>query len=306
MDRRALVLYLQNVRDLEVAKIKIRKMYELEENRYRRSLNEIPPRINAEMHHYDEKPGWKAGAVCGIFGILMIGASIILKLKNTSNELEGAESFEVLAMLIIFFGVLAIIPFFLSIFKLHRYNKNYKKMKNKVDLFNWKSRMQAEARDAEINSLTEKINNERKQKKELYLSEENKAEELLDKFYDMNIIPGRYRLLAAVEYLYDFMSTSQASYTDMLLNVKLEEGIQRLEQRLDVIISEVSDLIYETRCMRKDNEYMINQIIKQNNEMLQSLQRSESNSVEAAQYAQLAVNYSAANAYFSLATYLKK
>ena len=102
------------------------------------------------------------------------------------------------------------------------------------------------------------------------------------------------------------MSTSQASYTDMLLNVKLEEGIQRLEQRLDVIISEVSDLIYETRCMRKDNEYMINQVIKQNKEMLQSLQRSESNSVEAAQYAQLAVNYSAANAYFSLATYLKK
>lgn len=297
------MLYLQNVRDLEVAKRKIRKIYELEENRYRRSLNEIPPRINAEIHHYDIKPALEAGVISGIFGILIIGVGIISQLKSMGPSLEGDVT---TMMLIMFFGVLAIIPFFLSIFKLHRYNRNYKKMKNEVDLFNWKSRMQAEARDAEINSLTKKINNEWKQKKELYLSEENKAEELLDKFYDMNIIPGRYRFLAAVEYLYDFMSTSQASYTDMLLNVKLEEGIQRLEQRLDVIISEVSDLIYETRCMRKDNEYMINQVIKQNKEMLQSLQRSESNSVEAAQYAQLAVNYSAANAYFSLATYLKK
>ena len=122
----------------------------------------------------------------------------------------------------------------------------------------------------------------------------------------MNIIPQKYRSLAAAEYLYDFMSTSQASYTDMLINVKLEEGIQRLEEKLNAIVSEISDLIYETRCIREDNKYMISQVINQNNNMLKSLQQTEANTFEAAQYAQLAVNYGAANTYFSLATYLRK
>lgn len=294
MDRRALVLYLQNVRDLEVAKTKIQEMYKIEENIHHNSLSEQLSRIHEETRHYEEEPEWKPGLICGILGAFIVG--IGMKLGNISGYIISPKVF-------IGIGLLMMVPFIMIIIKLCKYHYNYEKMINEVDSFNKQSYMRAKEKKDQI--IQEKKNQWEK-KRELYLSEENKAEELLDKFYDMNIIPGRYRFLAAVEYLYDFMSTSQASYTDMLLNVKLEEGIQRLEQRLDVIISEVSDLIYETRCMRKDNEYMINQVIKQNKEMLQSLQRSESNSVEAAQYAQLAVNYSAANAYFSLATYLKK
>ena len=81
----------------------------------------------------------------------------------------------------------------------------------------------------------------------------------------------------------------------------MEDGIRRLEANLDSIISNLETMVYETRCIRQNSERMI----AQNSGMPESLQRTGSNALLATQYAELSANYSKANVYFSLATYLK-
>ena len=126
----------------------------------------------------------------------------------------------------------------------------------------------------------------------------------MQNLYDMDIIPYEYRSFAGAEYLYDFMSSTQASYSDMLINAKLEEGIRRIENRLGIILETVQQGIYETRCMLEENRAQIERTIDQNERMLESLRWGEHNARVAAQYARLSANYSKANAYFSLANYL--
>ncbi|MCD8117125.1 MAG: hypothetical protein LUE21_08465 [Oscillospiraceae bacterium] len=140
-----------------------------------------------------------------------------------------------------------------------------------------------------------------KNKERWYNGERSKVQQLLADFYGMNILANQYRNLAAVCYIYDYMSSSQASLEDTLIHEHMENGIQRLEAKLDSIIVRLEDIVYETRCLRRNSE----RTIEQNNNMLTSLQQTERNTMEAAQYAQLSANYSRANAYFSLATYLK-
>ena len=135
----------------------------------------------------------------------------------------------------------------------------------------------------------------------------DEVDKILQNFYNMNIIPIQYRNnLAAIQYIYEFMSSTQANYSDMLINVKLEEGIQRLEARLGQIMDHLSKLVYETRCLKNDMNSNIDQIIHKNNQMLSSLEQIETNTYDAALYAELSSNYSKANAYFSMANYLKK
>jgi uncharacterized protein (UPF0305 family) len=122
----------------------------------------------------------------------------------------------------------------------------------------------------------------------------------------MNILPNPYRNLASVLYIYDYMSSSSATLEDTLIHEHMENGIQRLEAKLDIVIDRMGDMLYETRCMRAENRRNIQTTIDQNNRMLESLQESNQNTADAAQYARLAANYSKANAYFSLANYLKK
>jgi len=47
-------------------------------------------------------------------------------------------------------------------------------------------------------------------------------------------------------------------------------------------------------------------IISQNRSMLETLERTERNAVEANQYAQLSLNYSKTTAFFAAATYLEQ
>ena len=131
-------------------------------------------------------------------------------------------------------------------------------------------------------------------------------EDLLLSFYNMNVIPLEYRNVTAMCYIYDYMSTSQATLAEALLHEKLENGIQRIESRLNIMLDYLDNVLYETRCIRAENQVAVERIINQNNQMLKKMETAAQNTAEAAEYAQLASNYAHANAYFSLANYLKQ
>ena len=124
--------------------------------------------------------------------------------------------------------------------------------------------------------------------------------QLLRSYYSMNILPNTYRNLASVYYIYDYMSSSQENLQDTLLHEHMENGIQRILAKLDTIISQNQELIFRTHILEANSKEMINH----NKEMLRSLNQTQLNTADAAKYAELGANYSAATAYFSLANYL--
>ena len=124
---------------------------------------------------------------------------------------------------------------------------------------------------------------------------------LLNDYYNMNLLPNPYRNLASVYYIYDYMSSSQESLQDTFVHEHMENGIQRIISKLDYIIEQNEQIIFSNRILESQNE----SIKQQNCNMLSSLENIENNSVLCAQYAELAANYTKANAYFSLASYLQ-
>ena len=129
MERQALVLYLQNVRDLEVAKAKVHNIYTMEEHRFNNYLQELPTEISVETRYYDEKPELR-----GNFAFLILGA--VLFILGAILSLETPE-IETLSLIGIFFGLALMLPF---IGKFIVYLQELaKKMKNEVDAFNEQS-----------------------------------------------------------------------------------------------------------------------------------------------------------------------
>lgn len=108
--------------------------------------------------------------------------------------------------------------------------------------------------------------------------------DLLNKFYHMNIIPkpyrdnsiDRYRSLATACYLYDYMSSGQESYEMALISNQIEDGIRRIEAKLDTIIKQLNNVIYQQRVMNDQNREFIKSQIDQNNRMIDSIKRIES------------------------------
>lgn len=116
-------------------------------------------------------------------------------------------------------------------------------------------------------------------------------------------MPEIYRHnLAAIQYIYEYMSTSQASLEHTLLSTQIEDGIRRIEKKLDVIIQRQEETIFMLHRQEAQNESMM----EQNNQMLESLRRIEENIFEASRYAQISAYYNKTCAFFALADYLEK
>lgn len=148
-------------------------------------------------------------------------------------------------------------------------------------------RLRKIADDTDAN-YTEEIN--------YYRNELKTVEDLLASEYSLNLIPTQYRgNLSAIWYIYDWMNSSGSSLRDALFSVKVEEGIQRLESKIGTIIRQNETIIFNQRMAEGNRRQMINK-----------LESIETNSYEAARYAQIAANYSAAGAFFSAANYFKR
>lgn len=122
---------------------------------------------------------------------------------------------------------------------------------------------------------------------------------LLKKAYDINIIPSQFRYkIHAIYYLHDFVSTSRESFTTALLHFDLDE----IKAKLDKIIAQQESIIIQNAVMIAQNE----KLSKQNQQQLERLSRIESNTSQAAQYAQVAANNAEICAWISTANYIEK
>ena len=129
-------------------------------------------------------------------------------------------------------------------------------------------------------------------------SELNKADELLQKAYDINIIPKQFRELYAVWFIHDFITTSHETLSSAFLHCDLDE----IKQKLDEIIEQNNQIIVQQAIQIAQNA----QLMEKNQQMLNRLANIEQNTERAAQYAEIAANNAEACAWISLANYIDK
>ena len=297
MNRNALLLWLQNVRDLETARYIIRNKYNQQKSDYENQIKTVQAKPLLKQYPQREREGDSLlfGFCLFLFGSFLLGIIYAISQKATDD----------MVMSFIMIIGLTVTGMWASKFKPESeksYNEWREKEKEKVDKYNEAQQVIAQKGMAK----RERLFAEWKQKAARYNSEYQKLTSLLTAFYNQNVLASQYRNVASVIYIYEYMSTSQASLDDTLIHEHMENGIQRLEAKLDQVIYSLDDLIYESRCMQNENRAMIQKQIKQNESMLSELKSISSSAQDAAFYSQLASNYSEANAYFSLANYLKK
>ena len=112
------------------------------------------------------------------------------------------------------------------------------------------------------------------------ITEEQYTRGMLNKAYDANIIPLQFRTIEGVYYLYDYLSTSNQTLAEALLQANLEAIKQRLEQ----VIESQGKLIVE---QQQANAKLAN-IQQTNQQKLENAKRTAINTAQAAKYAQIA------------------
>ena len=137
------------------------------------------------------------------------------------------------------------------------------------------------------------------------ISEEmKKFNGLLDKMYSLNIIPDPFRNIYAVHYLYNYISTSNQTLENAMLHCDLEQ----IKQKLDKIIQQNEEIIINQSILMSQNQ----KIIQDNQSYLSKLSSIEKNTAKTADsaerasiYAEIAASNAEACTYISLANYLK-
>lgn len=290
MDRKALLLYLRDIRDLEIVKKKIEIIYANEHSRIENNLKTLQ-----EEKLHSEEMDLEGFGVPFLLSAFFAGVAYFLHwlankwapdLISQAIALVCKFGFYIVAITgIVLFGisVLIFLSEIINVRDARKYNyhekeciKNNKEKAKKLKIY-WENR------------------------KKYLNSEYGKVKDLLAEYYDLNIIPKPHRKLASMIYIYDYMSTSQATLESTLLHEHIEDGIQRILEHLNQIIANQEVMIYRQHKAEAQNAT----VIKQNQRMLQSLERSERSNLETSQYAKLAADYSRVTAFFSAATYLE-
>ncbi len=124
-----------------------------------------------------------------------------------------------------------------------------------------------------------------------------KATSLLEKEYALNIIPSKFRNLAAMYYICDYFNSSSEPLTSILLQLNLDE----IKSKLDTIIANQQQIIINQAIQISQNE----QIIAQNEQTLKKLSSLEKSAVQNVQWTQVAANNAEACALIAAAQYIR-
>ena len=295
MQRKALLLYLRELRDLEFANWKLDRMVELEHATVEKEYGEL------NYMEYRNEPvefnGWTGGRKFGFWASLIM--SLLYPILLFSGMIMGEKAafdsfFQGICIFGFFiFGGIAI-AIYISVDNDKRENEEERKS---AEEFNFTEM----ARHTINKEKAEKVKSDWEARCQFFDEEYKKVNALLKANYDLNIIPSQYRNIASIYYIYDYMSTSNASLEETLIHEHMENGIQRIVERLDYVINLNYEIVIQNRRIEATNQ----QILQTNKEMLKQLENIEEQAYIATQYAELSANYSEATAYFSLANYLK-
>ena len=294
MERNALLLYLRELRDLEIAKRKIKVVYDRETKNHRQRLSSLS---NAKLMKVpDKESGWSRGRIWGFLiclSLTIMGAIVAFVLPMYVKP-TGVGFCRIIGIpCMIIYGVICIGIGFMAVSDTKENEIAINEAKNSNTL------EQLRIKENEGTIIQEKLS--WKKREDYLINEAKKVQSLLDSNYSLNIIANQYRNLASLYYIYDYMSSSQESLKDTLMHEHMENGIQRILERLDYIVDQNESIIFQNRIREADDK----KIIGQNEQMLKILKQTAVNTSVSAQYAEISANYSRANAYFSYANYLK-
>ena len=214
MNRKALILYIRDLRDLEIAARRIERLYQEEKKDYEQVLDSLE---NGKFMSEIEEP---------IFGVLM-GCGVCFLMGYFCNWLKKLVALQLWNYC--FFGV-AIFFWFMGIVFLFAVISGVLENSRKRDEAQ-KNNAREEKRIADNQELINQVKSNWKKKETYIQSEYRKVYELKKNYYDQNILAKPYRNLPALIYIYDYMSTSSASLSETLLHEHIDYGIKKIVER---------------------------------------------------------------------------
>ncbi len=302
INRDALLLYLRDLRDMEMAKYQIGKMIRQAEADYRSDDAQLqgelqraqqisdpgywilPPKEKEKEYAWSGSTGlYIMGIIIGIMMLAVIVPCISFGLLGTSI-LPFLFILVIACGAIVFFCIARIIT---EASQERKYREELEKTNAQIRARNWEKENRVRQHNAEVPELQQKnalIRAENKKKygqlrtenqkkwderKQFLEDEKKKVQGILDKAYSENILPAPYRSLAPLYYIYDYMATSRESFEDTLMHEHLENGFQRILARLDTIVNNQAEEIFTLHRMEAQNTV----IIAQNEAMLDELEQ---------------------------------
>lgn len=242
--RDALVIYLQDVKQLEVLK------YELSES-IARGDADISEKKQQYLTSDALKEPKKRGNGCLIAAIVVLLLVVAISLASVlavKGTIEMTDLSGIMTMPLIYCGAIVAI---IIIRKL----KDQSAMK-KVNAHN-QTDQERISRNRTV--LEEQYEKPWAAKRKRLSRSLGKVEEALRKLYALNITPLQYRTLFHAIYLSDFMSTSQESFEQALNISKMEEGIKVIKQRLDTLIEQNNQQLQQLAAIRQNTQTLIAQ-----------------------------------------------
>ena len=298
MDRKVLLLYLKDIRDLEFAKYKIDMIYADEQRKYYETMNELQDYKTVEIPD-EKKDNWSSDSYIGfLIGFIGLFMELIAFMQEGVKFFDfGDAPVGLMVFALIFWNVICVGLIMFSIASVQNSAKA-----NKEDIENRKRYNQEVKLANERNrEMKPKVNYQWRKRSAYLKSEKSKVEALLQNYYGLNILANPYRNLASVYYIFDYMSSCQDSLKETLIHEHMENGIQRILEKLDDVIRSNEEMILRTRVLESHSK----RIIEQNEELLKSAERMNESPDLIVENTALIANYSKVNAYFSLANYLK-
>lgn len=285
MNRDAFLIYLKDLRDLEFARESLDTALARGKDNYNRRANFLRQTNYRDKEKFD----W----LFIIIAPILVVAFVFVFRKARSCTFFPDEHFlsgtlEALfwyafVLVLGYFTILCVFVAITSLFGTPADNRAIRK-------HNQQEAITEENHKKELATLNATWNKQSASLKRQY----NQVDTLLKNGYNLNLIPSPYRNLASMYYIYDYMSTSQASFEDTLMHEHMENGIQRILSRLDTIIAQNEQIIFQNRQLEAQNR----QMIERTDRMLASLQRTEQNTLAGAQYAKISAQHTQTIAVF--------
>lgn len=278
-NRDVLSNYMCNIRTLEIAKSSL--IAQKENITYRisnlgYSQNMYEPGADGESIVYALLGGGGFIVVVLIVGTLL--KETVGKWFDWTGFLSGLMAFLIIGTIIIAGGYIIY-----ELFSTFNAKKDYEYRKKQDEL-----RVQNELNERiDLQEIADELDKEIEE-----------TDKLLCEAYSVNLIPSKYRNVYAAYFLYDYISTSNATLSEALLHCDLDTIIENLK----TVIAQQSEMIMELAATNAKNEA----IIQQNEQMLHHAIQTENNTALAAQYGQIAATNSKVTAYCQMVQFLEK
>ena len=282
MDRESLLIYLNDLRTMETIVLnsdKSTEEYEKKVSYYNglmlKQKKDLETAVNKDKELENsgtrESSYQNKAIVCFIICALsfLLDLSFAYQRKDHSTLLK---LFLVVAVVFLIFGLVFL--------RKYRSDKELYESARARDIE--RSKKEVEVLEKEYDKKVRNYEKWKDRKSEIddVLKEKNDISEMLKEAYDANIIPLQFRTIEGVYYLYDYLSTSNQTLAEALLQANLEAIKQRLEQ----VIATQGKLIIE---QQQTNAQLAN-IQQTNQQILETAKQTAANTAQAAQYAQIA------------------